>query len=520
MRSRGGALGNIGSHDGRPRAFVEKHRGALRLTAVDPVAAALGLEPGLPMADARARVPGLDLVDHDPHADQDWLERLADGCQRYTPTVAIDAPHGLILDTTGCDHLLGGEAALMADLAHRLARAGMTVRQAYAPTPEGARALARHAGGSAADEASAIRRLPVAALELEDEATQALRRAGLKTVGDVARCPLSGIAARFGEPAVTAIRRILGEADSALAPRVVVPPLSVERRFAEPVAHVDTMLGVLEELAEEANERMREGDRGGRRFEALFFRTDGMVRRLAVETGRPSRDAPALMRLFRERIEALSDPIDPGFGFDLIRLDVPLAEPLGATQLRLEGGALAEAEVMALVERLSTRLGRARIRRFAPRDTHIPEQAEFSLPALELAPPGLWSIAEPGEPPLRPLHLFDPPQPIEVIGAEVPDGPPARFRWRRGLHDVARYEGPERIAVEWWRRRPVPYEVPKPGGEESETVTRHHLGDEAARTRDYYRIEDRRGRRFWIFRRGLYERNRPMPDWYLHGLFA
>lgn len=500
----------------RPFAFVERAGNALRLYAVDRRAADIGLEPGLPMADARARVAELVLIDHDPLADQEWLERLADLCIRYTPTVALDHPHGLILDTTGCDHLLGGEAALMADIEARFARLGMTLRLAYAATAEGARALARWSGGPAQDEGGAIRRLPVAALELDDRATLALRRAGLKTVGDVARRPLSAIAARFGEGAVTSIRRILGEADSALAPRVVTPPLSVERRFAEPVARTETMLDVLAELAEEANGQLERRKHGGRRFEALFFRTDGLVRRLAIETGTPSRDVPALMRLFRERIEALSDPIDPGFGFDLMRLNLPLTEPLAASQLRLEGGSVAEAEVMALVERLSTRLGRGRVRRFAPRDSHIPEQAEFSLPALDPPLPGEWPLAEAGEPPLRPLHLFDPPQRIEVIGAEVPDGPPARFRWRRATHDVARYEGPERIAEEWWRRQPQPYEVA--GGEEGET--RHHLGDDSAHTRDYYRVEDRRGRRFWIFRHGFYEPQRPMPVWFLHGLFA
>lgn len=501
----------------RPFAFVERAGNAMRLFAVDRRAAELGLEPGLPMADARARVAELVLIDHDPLADQEWLERLADLCIRYTPTVALDHPHGLILDTTGCDHLLGGEAALMADVEARCVRLGMTLRLAYAATAEGARALARWSGGPAQDEAAAIRRLPVAALELDERATLALRRAGLKTVGDIARRPLSAIAARFGEGAVTAIRRILGEADSALAPRVVVPPLGVERRFAEPIARTETMLGVLAELAEEAGALLEKRKHGGRRFEALFFRTDGLVRRLAVETGTPSRDGPALMRLFRERIEALADPLDPGFGFDLMRLNVPLSEPLGASQLGLEGGSVTEAEVIALVERLSTRLGRNRVRRFAPRDTHIPEQAEFSLPALD-PPQGAWEPAVLGEPPLRPLHLFDPPQRIEVIGAEVPDGPPARFRWRRAMHDVARYEGPERIAEEWWRRKPRPYEVPE--GEEGEIATRYHLGDDPNHTRDYYRVEDRRGRRFWIFRHGFYEAQRPMPGWYLHGLFA
>lgn len=487
---------------------------------MDRRAAALGLVPGLPMADARARLPELALFDQDLHADQTWLERLADLCFRYTPTVALDPPHGLILDTTGCDHLLGGEAGLAADLTGRLARLGMTACHAYAATPEGARALARHAGAPGTDETDAIRRLPVDALELDERATQALRRAGLKTVGEVARRPLSAIAARFGEPAVTAIRRVLGEADSALVPRVVAPPLGVERRFAEPVGRTGTVLAVLAELAAEAAERLAERRLGGRCFEALFFRTDGLVQRLRIETGGPSRDVAVLMRLMRERIDTLADPLDPGFGFDLIRLNVPLAEPLGPSQLGLEGGSVAEAEVLALVERLSTRLGRARIRRFAPRDTHVPEQAELELPALEPAPAGAWPPAEAGEPPLRPIHLFDPPQRIEVLGAEVPDGPPARFRWRRTLHDVARYEGPERIAGEWWRRRPEPVELPGPGGDEGETITRHRLGDDPSHARDYYRIEDRRGRRFWIFRHGFYEAQRPMPDWYLHGLFA
>lgn len=488
----------------------------MRLAAVDERAAAIGIAPGLSMADARARLPELALFDHAPRADLDWLERLADGCARYSPTVAIDPPDGLILDTTGCDHLFGGEAGLMADVEARLARLGISVRLAFAGTADGARALARHAGGPAADEAAAIRRLPVAALELEEDVLLALRQAGLKTIGEVARRPLAGIAARFGGDAVLAIRRLLGEADSPLAPRRITPPLIVERRFAEPIAHSETVLAILAELAGEAAERLEETHEGGRRFEAALFRSDGLLRRLAIETGRPSRDVPAIMRLFRERIDSLSDPIDPGFGFDLVRLHIVATEPLATSQLRLEGGAIAEAEVMALVERLSTRLGRGRVRRFATRDTHIPEQAEFDLPALEQPPAGRWIRPSRGEPPLRPVHLFHPPQPIEVIGAEVPDGPPMRFRWRRALHEVARFEGPERIAAEWWRSRPVA--IAEAG--EEEAPIRYNLGDDGARTRDYYRVEDRRGRRFWIFRHGLFDAAKPMPRWYLHGLFA
>jgi protein ImuB len=206
------------------------------------------------------------------------------------------------------------------------------------------------------------------------------------------------------------------------------------------------------------------------------------------------------MRLMNERVEGLSDPLDPGFGFDLIRLSVPVTEPLGVSQLRLEGGAAREAEVDALIDRLSTRLGRDRVRRLVALDTHIPEQMQLELPAVEAGQPSAnWPMPASGEPPLRPLHLFDPPQPIEVV-AEVPDGPPHRFRWKRKFHEVRRFEGPERIASEWWKRR-------------------DGVVDRAGLTRDYYRVEDARGRRFWVFRHGLYE-EKPDPRWYLHGLFA
>ena len=478
---------------GAPFAVVEKVKGALRLYAVDQEAARLGIERGTTLADARARVGELDAYDHAPHDDHVWLERLADGCARYTPWVMLDAPDGLVLDVTGCAHLFGGEGALAADVILRLERLGVAARHAFAGNPDAARALARYRSGGASED-EAVRRLPVAALGLEDEATTALKRAGLKTVGDVAMRQLSAIAARFGTDAAMQVRRMTGEADSPLTPRVVRPPLHVERRFAEPIARTSFALTILAELAAEAMTVMEQSHEGGRRFEARFFRTDGLVQRLTVETGRPSRDVDAVMRLFRERIDALSDPIDPGFGFDLIRLDVPVAERLDAAQLKLEGGAVAEAELTQLVDRLSTRLGRNRVRRFAPRDRHLPEQAELMLPAADPAPTDAWPEPEGGEPPLRPIHLFDPPQPIDHVASEVPDGPPRQFRWRRILHEVARVEGPERIAAPWWTSRQAP-------------------------TRDYYRIEDRRGRRFWIFRHGLYEEV-GQPGWYIHGVFA
>ena len=468
--------------------------------AVDQAARSLGLEPGMALADARAQVPELQAVERDDATDRRWLERMADGCVRYTPMVALDGADGLILDIAGCIHLFGGERSLAADVEARMTKLRMTLRLAFAGTPRAAHALARYQALPAKDEAAAIRRLPVAALELDREGTQGLLRAGLKTVGELARRPMATIAARFGADAVTALRELLGEAAKPIKPRVRQAPILAEQRFAEPIARTEYALEVLGRLATETVRQLEEAGLGGRRFEACFFRSDGLVLPLTVETSRPSRDPALVIRLMNERIEGLSDPIDPGFGFDLIRLAVPGTEPLAVTQLKLEGGAAREAEVDALIDRLSTRLGRNRIRRLVPQDTHIPEQMQLALPAIEAGKPSAgWPRAVPGEPPVRPLHLFDPPQPIDVL-AEVPDGPPHRFRWRRKFHEVKRFEGPERIASEWWKRK-------------------DGAVDRAGLTRDYYRVEDARGRRFWVFRHGLYE-EKPDPKWYLHGLFA
>ncbi|NIJ39555.1 protein ImuB [Sphingopyxis panaciterrae] len=482
-----------------PLVTIEKQRGAFRLASADVRAQTLGLAAGMPLADARARVPDLLAVPHDPILDQLWLDRMAEGCGRYTPLVALDPPDGLILDITGCAHLFAGETGLIDDLDRRITRLGMTLRHAAARTPEAARALARYQTLPAPDEDAAVRRLPIAALELEAEATTALVRAGLKTVGDLSARPMANIAARFGSDAATALRRLLGDALSVLDPRRTLPPVIAERRFAEPIARTAHATKILGELAGEAMGVLAERGKGGRHFRATFFRSDGLARSIAVETGHATRDAALVMRLFAERMDSLADPLDPGFGFDMIRLAVPRLDPLAATQLGLEGGAVRPSNeagaIDELVDRLATRLGRARIRKYRPADTHIPEQTQLELPAADAPPPAPWPAPEPGEPPTRPFHLFDPPQPIEVI-AEVPDGPPHRFRWRRATHAVRRYEGPERIAAEWWRRR-----------------------DNGGLTRDYYRVEDVHGRRYWLFRHGLYE-EKADPRWYIHGLFA
>ncbi len=481
-------------------AFVAKVRGALTLGAVDAHARRQGIVPGLTLADARARQPDLLVTDMDADADRHWLGRLAQRCIGWSPLVSTVPPDGITLDITGAVHLFGGEAGMAAQIEDAFAAIGMTCRLAIASTGEAAQALARHATLPITDERRAIRALPIAALGLAADAALALRRAGLKTIGDVAARPAASIAARFGAEAVTALRRLTGEAQ---APMDALPqpiPLHFERRFAEPITHQGAIASSFLDLLREAGQILEERGLGGKRFCLTLFRSDGARHRLDIETGLPTRDPAVVLRLFDERIATLADSLDPGFGYDRITLFLPATEPLATSQPTLEGKEKDTTALAELIDRLSTRLGPGSLRRLAPHNSHVPEQGQLALPAIQSNPPICWPVPPAGEPPIRPLFLFDPPQQVEVI-AEVPDGPPHRFRWRRKLHEVRLYEGPERIASEWWRRR---------NGE--------HPG-QGGLTRDYYRVEDVRGRRYWIFRHGLYQ-EKPDPRWYLHGLFA
>jgi protein ImuB len=484
--------------DSSPFALVEKQNNAQRLYALNPAALREGLAPGFSLADARARLPKLRVAEADRRSDRELLLRLAARCERYTPLTALDEPHGLVLDISGCAHLFGGEAGLMARVLADMAEGGFFARAALAPTPDGARALARFSSGgifSPDDVAAAVERLPLAALEADEETRLALNRAGLRTLGDVASRASRAFAARFGSDFPHRIERLFGRADRRITPLRPPPDCMVEQHFAEPLAQREAVAAVLQDLMHEAKALLERRGQGGRLFEASFFRADGFVRRLSVETLRPTRDPKILGLLFREKLDALADPLDPGFGFDALRLAVPRAENFDSLQGDFAASAAQEAEreLGELLDRLTTRFGRARVLRFMQGDSYEPERESRALP-VAAASAADWPKPQDGEPPARPLTLFDPPQPVEVL-ALAPDGPPARFRWRRKMHDVLRAEGPERIAPDW-----ACYGLDEP-------------------TRDYYRIEDVEGRRFWLFRRGLYERG-DSPRWFMHGLFA
>lgn len=532
----------------------------MRVVAVDDTAEHRGIRLGLSLADARGAVPDLCVEEADEAADRALLEKLADWCDRYTPLIALDPPHGLFLDISGCAHLFAGdeddgEEALLADCLHRLARQGFAARGAVASTAGSAWALAHYGGGGCipdGGEAEAIAGLPVAALRIGAEETALLDRLGLKKIGQLIGKPRAPLAARFGAGLVARLDQALGHLDEVLSPRRPAPSLSAERRFAEPVVDSDSLLETVASLGRRLVPSLERHGLGARLLEAAFFRIDGEVFRIDVGTAAPLRAADAMALLFSERLASLASEWDAGFGFDMVRLSVIRSETLSAAQIDLAGETGESIGLAHLYDRLGARLGAGRITRFLPVDTHIPERAVLAQPVAQSAgsvtspskarlsrveptkPPHAevpvlslskdgprstqlgessapWNLLRGGpdfvgpppqdeggdeRAPDRPLRLFARPEQVEVI-AEVPEGPPLRFRWRRVMHDVARAEGPERIAPEWWRAE-----------------------DQDRATRDYFRVEDAEGRRYWLFREGLYGRETASPVWYLHGLFA
>lgn len=488
--------------DDRPFVLVAKDRGASRITALDPVAARAGLAIGMALTEARALWPNVETAKAEPEADAVFLRLAGKICDMFTPLVALQGKDGLILDITGCAHLFGGERSLVHRVGHRFTGLGLVSCVAIAGTPHSAWAFARYRHNTISapgGEEGIARALPITALDQDTGTTLALSRAGFRTLGDLADRPSSMLTARFGAGLADALRRVLGHEDIRITPLRPAPEIMAEKHFPEPLGLVESLLGVLERLARDIVEALERRGAGARALEASFFRSDGVVRHITVETAQATRKVPSLLRLIRLRIEALADPLDPGFGFDALRLAVIRSEPMAERQPILEGGTAREAdagEIAALVDRLMARFGRENVRRFVTRDTHDPVRAGGSMLYLSHHASAALPEPEAGEPPARPLTLFDPPQWIEVI-AEVPDGPPLRFRWRRVLHEIGRAEGPERIAPEWWR-----------------------TGDNAPATRDYYRVEDAAGHRFWIFREGFYEESNARPRWFMHGLFA
>jgi protein ImuB len=498
----GGCAASGGGKSDPPFALLVSETGTRRLAAVDEKARALALSPGQKAADAMALVPDLVTADHDPAADRAALEALCDWCVRFSPAVAIDGTDGLFLDITGTDHLWGGEAAMLVDLVARLARWGVPARAAIADTAGAAWALARFGARYGDDLAiappgeqrAAIEGLPVAALRLEDAAEAQLPRLGLHRVGQLLVLPRAQLAKRFGLATTLRLDQALGMAAEALTFRRPASPWFDRLAFFEPISASDDLARVAGDALALICARLEAEGRGAKRFEVVFHRLDGKAYPVRAGLARIGRDARRLTKLIVPKL----DKVDPGFGIEVVTVHASSVEPLAAAQERLDADADATLDetLAPLIDRLVNRLGENRVWRADPYESHVPERSLVRVGPLDPPPAARWDPDRP-----RPTRLFKRPEAITAL-AKVPDDPPVQFTWRGRSHRVRRAEGPERIGQEWWRA----------GVGETDTGP--------GKIRDYYRVEDDAGGRFWIYRQGLYDGGEETPKWWIHGLFG
>jgi protein ImuB len=493
--------------DGAPFVLIDKGVHGLTLHALNPAARTAGLWRGQAHADACAMLPHLISAPAEQDRDLAALKRLALWAERFSPSVAIDilipGYEGLFLDMTGGAHLFGGEAAMLAELRGRLARVGVEAQLAMADSPAAAWALARFSGEAEVVAPTgglrqALAGLPVEGLRLEPKALALLKRFGLKTIGDLYGLPRAGLARRFrGEIGFRVVERLdqaLGVLPESLDPERPAPCYRVWTPFAEPVIDMAGVGVSLPGLAEALCGQLSRDGRGARRLRLTGFRVDGRVTLIEAGLSAPAATPAHLMRLLREKgLEKL----DLGFGIDALMLSAEKAEPLETRQGQMDDS-MGEAPTHALatlIDRLQARLGEPAVRRPQLTESWVPERSEAWTPAGPEAPPA----PERDDARLRPILLFEAPEPVQTL-AELPDGVPARFIWRRAARRVVKAEGPERLGAEWW--------APPQG--------------KPQRSRDYYRVEDDNGRRYWLYREGLYGREDAdrAPTWWIAGVFA
>ncbi len=459
-----------------------------RLVAVNRAAERVGLRPGMSVADALAIRPTLKLAPHEPSEEDALLGRLAEWCSAYTPFAAADlwregiGSAGLWLDISGCDHLWGGETALLDDLTGRLERLGFIVRAAVADSPGTAWAWARFgAGGVVAPGSSraALTALPVNALRLAPEVTLGLARLGLRRIGDLYPLARGPLAARFGAIVGRRLDQALGAEEEPISPLRPPQSLQVQRRFVMPIARSEDVAAAVQFLLPRLMQLLERQKLGVRRLDLAVFRVDASRKRIAVGTSRPTRDSAALFRLMALQLDGLQ----AGFGIESLVLAASVAAPLAARQQDMEDGEAGES-LSEMLDSLGNRLGFSRLQGFAPAGSHLPERAVRRLSVDAQPQPEPWPDQR------RPPILLTRP---EVVTAPLPDAPPILFRWRQTLHRVRRAEGPERLEGEWWR--------------------------DQAPARDYYLVESEEGERFWLYRLGLPGEFNP-ARWFVHGLFA
>lgn len=478
--------------NGVPFVTAAPERGRAVVKAASPAAEKSGIAVGSVVADGRAVLPGLLVMDDDPRLAQKTLTALAEWMLRYTPIAAVDAPAGLLLDASGCAHLWGGERVYGADMLAKMKGFGYDVRLGMADTIGAAWAVSRYGKGGAivapGRHVEALKPLPAAALRLEADVLELLNKLGLYQVGNFIDMPRSALRRRFGEGLLRRIDQALGREEEELVP-VKPPPPFVERLpCPEPIRTATGIEIGLMQMLQALCERLSKECKGLRKAVLRCFRIDGTTQQISIGTVRPSRNVAHLFKLFELKISAL----EPDLGFELFLLEAPVVEAVSPEQETLWeiSDSADNLRITELLDRIAGRMGERCIHRYLPAEHYWPERSYRLASSPAEKPMTMWRTDRP-----RPVHLLPKPEPVKVM-VPLPDYPPVHFVYGGKLHRVCKADGPERIEGEWWLD-----------------------GSEA---RDYYCVEDEEGARYWIFREGRYddETTTCEPQWYVHGFFS
>ena len=482
-----------------PFALIQGGAKGIEITASNQAAEIAGVTKGMSLTDARALATNLITEAATPELDSSRLHHLALWCLRYSPLVTVRAPDDILIDLTGCVHLFGGEKQILTDLQTRLHSFKLTSRLGLSDTI-GAAWAASHYGQNTktlippGEQHSFLSPLPISALQLEESLVSRLHQLGLRHIKQLLDLLTPSLTKRFGPVLVNRLQQAIGSSPEIFTSLSPPPDYSLNHPFMEPICYLDGISSALEKLTTRMSLLLEKQKKAARQLQINLFRVDGHVDQIHVSTSRPCHKALHMLLLFRERLSLLGEEINAGFGYDLMTLDAFDVETRLDQQSSWNTEEDQEQESLSrLLDRFGNRFGFDQISYWANADSHIPERSIQTTSAKGAQ----TSIAPPPINLQRPLLLLPRAAPITVL-AEVPDGPPIRFEWHRQQHLIIAAEGPERIAPEWWRE----------------------VSQESFQTRDYFRVEDKNGYRFWIYRDGLYERSEDHPRWFIHGFFS
>jgi protein ImuB len=472
-----------------PLVLAAKDHNRAVITAASPAAEKEGLCEGMVVADARALLPELLVLEDRPNREARLLRGLGEWCIRWTPVTGVDGPDGLILDVSGCAHLWGGEEPYLKEILRRIRAIGYHVRGALADTMLAAWAVARYGKGypiiAAGAQSEALGPLPCQALRLDAAAAERLQQLGLAKIDKFISMPRGALRRRFGPHLLHRLDEALGTAEESLEPICPVAPFAERLPCLEPIQTRTGIEIALQRLLNQLCGRLQQEGKGLRTAIFKGYRVDGKMETVEISTTRATHQPNHLFALFDIKLST----IEPALGIELFLLEAPKVEEASPAQTTLwsPSAGLEDNGLAALLDRLVGKFGAGVIHRYLPEERHWPERSFREATDLRETPATAWSTLRP-----RPVRLLPQPEPIQVT-APIPDYPPMLFRYKGVLHKTVRADGPERIEREWWI--------------------------DQGPHRDYYTVEDEAGGRYWLFRSGHY-RDDNSPHWFIHGFFA